>query len=108
MKKGRLGAELNALCKLSDAQRIAEAIYDKVGALGIRRSIVERTVAPREQIEAETRYGSVRFKCACIGKACDRVAWVRPESDDGARIAREFDMSPAQVAEELMKDWNAR
>ncbi|MCR5845483.1 MAG: nickel pincer cofactor biosynthesis protein LarC [bacterium] len=108
MKKGRLAIELDVLCKVSDAQRIAESIYDKVGALGIRRSIVERTVAPREQIEVETRFGSVRFKCAGIGRACDRAEWVRPESDDVARISREFGMSPAEVSAELMEVWRSR
>ncbi len=109
MKKGRLGCILNVLCAPADADRLCELASKLTGSLGVRRSIVERSVAPRESRTAETSYGPVRFKLAWPdGSTANGIApqhWIRPEHDDVARIAHQTGQSCTQVEDDLAAQW---
>lgn len=85
MKKGRLAVELSVLAEPLRSDALAGRMHELTGTLGVRRTWVERTVAPREQIEVETPWGPCRFKVGIIGGA----TIVRPEHDDVARMSRQ-------------------
>jgi uncharacterized protein (DUF111 family) len=65
------------------------------GTLGVRSRDLDRFVAEREELVAETPYGPVRFKRGA-GRA-------RPEADDVARVAREQNRAFADVEAELVQ-----
>jgi uncharacterized protein (DUF111 family) len=88
MKKGRLAVQLCVLGRASDANMLASEIMRLTGTLGVRREYVERTVLPREVLELQTPYGPVPFKAANAGTPANRRAWLRPEHDAVATIAR--------------------
>ena len=102
MKKGRLAFKLNVLAAPADADRLAVETINRTGTLGVRRSLVERIVAPREQYERETEFGPVRYKTLKASPLHDQVSsWVRPEHDDVARIARKTGLSYEEVLNRL-------
>lgn len=108
MKKNRLGTLLSVLAKPEDADRLCELAARLTGSLGIRRSVVERSVAPRESEAIGTPYGEVRYKVAWPDEPARRMHWTRPEHDDVARIARETGRGFAEVEEELHHIWEER
>jgi len=102
MKKGRLAVKLSALAYPPQAQRIAECIAELTGTLGVRSSYVERTVIPRTVIELETPYGVVPFKAAALASPSARTAWLRPEHDAVAALARSRGLNYNALYEELV------
>ena len=107
MKKGRLGIELNVLAKLEDLDRLARKVCLLTGSLGVRRSIVERTVAARSQHVIDTEFGKAAFKVMEAGDPAMRPYWVRPEHEDIRRISKETGIPYAEVRDRLMKAWDA-
>ncbi len=105
MKKGRLGCILNVLVKPQDTDRLCETTSKYTGSLGVRRCVVERSVAPRKSCAVNTRYGSVNFKLAWPDEPCKRQSWIRPEHDDVVRIAHQTKQSFIDVEEELLNDF---
>ena len=101
MKKGRLGSMLNVLARPEDADRLCELACRLTGSLGIHRTSVERSVAPRGSETIGTPFGQVRYKVAWPDEPARRPHWTRPEHDDVARIARKTGRSFADVEEEL-------
>jgi uncharacterized protein (TIGR00299 family) protein len=81
MKKGRSAVMLSVLIAEPDAARFAARVHELTGSLGVRVRTTERFVAPREIVEVETEWGTVRVKVS--------AGRLRPEHDDVARIARE-------------------
>lgn len=97
MKKGRLGIELRVLARPVDADRLATAIHELTGSLGVRRTELERSVLKREVLQVQGPWGEFRVKVSGEG-ACRRV---RPEHDDIARIARTTGMLYHEVSRRL-------
>ncbi len=98
MKKGRLAFKLCILASCADADRLSKEAILRTGTLGIRRTPVERVVAPRDAFERETEFGPVRFKVLKAQPLHDQAgSWIRPEHDDVARIARETGLPYEEV-----------
>lgn len=97
MKKGRLGIELRVLALPQDAERLATAIHELTGSLGVRRTELGRTVLAREILEVHGPWGEFRVKVS--GEGASRR--VRPEHDDIARIARATGMPYHEVSRRL-------
>ena len=95
MKKGRSAVMLSVLVPASDASAFSERAIALTGSLGVRRELLERTVAARESRLVETPWGPARVK---IG-----AGRVRPEHDDVARIASEHGLPYRAVAEEIAR-----
>ncbi len=100
MKKGRAAVSLSVLCEPSAADTLASRVHELTGTLGVRRSDVTRTVVPREERTASTRYGPVRVKVAQLGGE-ERP---RPEHEEIARIARETGRSIFEISENIADD----
>ena len=89
MKKGRSAVMLSVLSDPSLVDALAARIIELTGSLGVRRSALERSCAPRDVHDVATPWGPARVK---VGGGR-----VRPEHDDVARIAREHGLPYAGV-----------
>jgi pyridinium-3,5-bisthiocarboxylic acid mononucleotide nickel chelatase len=85
MKKNRPGVLLSALCRPEEGDTLAELLLRETSTLGVRRRMVERTIAQRRMVQVETPWGPVRCKVKLLD---GRAVSVKPEHDDCARIAR--------------------
>lgn len=70
MKKGRMGFELNALCRKQDAQNLKDLIFTHTTAIGVREVEVAKTELKRELVRVQTKFGEIGLKIS-RGKACE-------------------------------------
>jgi len=99
MKKGRLGIELRVLARPDDAEALASRIHAFTGSLGVRRTLLSRSVLDREVLTCEGPWGAFRVKVSGAGAS----ARVRPEHDDIARISRESGVPYEEVKKALLE-----
>ena len=62
MKKGRMGFELNALCRKQDAQNLKDLIFTHTTAIGVREIEVAKTELKREFARVQTKFGEIGLK----------------------------------------------
>lgn len=86
MKKNRPGVVLSVLARPGGADTLVTVILRETPTLGVRRRLVERVVAGRQEASVETEWGTVRVKEKWLD---GRKVAVSPEYEDCARIARE-------------------
>ena len=98
MKKSRAALTLSVLAKSEEAENFAARMMKLTGTLGVRASIQPRYRAERESLTVETRWGPVQVK---IG-----AGRVRPEHEDIARIARDYQLDYAEVLKEITEAAN--
>ena len=67
MKKNRPAYEVHVICDPVDVSRMEEILFRETTTIGIRRSIMERTVMDRELCEVETTFGTARVKVCSYG-----------------------------------------
>ena len=83
MKKQRPGVLLVALVPDAALAAVEAALFAETGTLGVRRTRVARSKAPRKQAEVDTEFGAVAVKLAWDG-----ARWnCSPEYDACAKIA---------------------
>ena len=70
MKKGRMGFELNALCRKQDAKILKDLIFTHTTAIGVREIEVAKTELKREFARVQTKFGDIGVKIS-RGKACE-------------------------------------
>jgi uncharacterized protein (TIGR00299 family) protein len=93
MKKHRPGVLLTCLCDAAQRETFAQLLLRHTTTLGVRETICRRYVLQRSEHSVDTPYGPVRMKRAS-GAGIERE---KPEHEDLARIAREHDLTLAQV-----------
>ncbi len=95
MKKGRPAYLITVMCSPdeSEKERFARLLFRYTSTIGIREVISERYVLDRQLLEAETPYGTIRYKHV-TGFGADRV---KAEYDDLAALAAEKDISIADA-----------
>jgi uncharacterized protein (TIGR00299 family) protein len=92
MKKQRPGVLLSVLAGESEVSNLEAILFRETGTLGVRRCRYERTKQPREESTVTTKWGPVRVKAG------------KPEYEDCARIAREWDLPLREVIEGAKKN----
>ena len=97
MKKSRPGILLRVMCLSQDREKMVRLIFKHTTTLGIRETVMNRYVLSRKIQVTDTPYGQVRCKKAS-GYGVERSKY---EYEDISRIAREHDMSLAEVQEIL-------
>jgi len=100
MKKSRPANQLNVLCSADKVAKMKEIIFTQTTTIGLREYSIKKSVLPREEIIAETRYGKVRVK-QCLFKG--KVVRSKPESDDCRAIALRENISMDEVEREVIK-----
>lgn len=97
MKKGRLGIELRVLVTPTHTEKFAAHIHELTGSLGVRRTLLSRSVLDREVLQCEGPWGAFRVKVSGAGES----ARVRPEHEDIARASRRSGESYTEVRNRL-------
>ena len=100
MKKGRIGFELNVLCRNEDAKKIKELIFTHTTAIGVREIDVIKTELKRKFVSVETKFGDIRLKIS--GE--DEKA--KPEFDECKSAALAHKTSIFQVKKEIFKKYD--
>ena len=100
MKKGRIGFELNVLCRNEDAKKIKELIFTHTTAIGVREIDVVKTELKRKFVSVETKFGDIRLKIS--GE--DEKA--KPEFDECKSAALAHKTSIFQVKKEIFKKYD--
>ena len=100
MKKGRIGFELNVLCKSEDAKKLKELIFTHTTAIGVREIDVVKTELKRKFVSVETKFGDIRLKIS--GE--DEKA--KPEFDECKNAALAHKTSIFQVKKEIFKKYD--
>ena len=100
MKKGRIGFELNVLCRNEDAKKIKELIFTHTTAIGVREIDVIKTELKRKFVSVETKFGDIRLKIS----GDDEKA--KPEFDECKSAALAHKTSIFQVKKEIFKKYD--
>lgn len=93
MKKSRPGIMLTVLCRLEDADRMAQLMLTHTTTLGVRRTDCRRYTLPRTTETVQTKYGPIRVKTAG-GKS-------KAEYDDLAAAAKAHGLPLREILKEL-------
>ena len=100
MKKGRIGFELNVLCKSEDVKKLKELIFTHTTAIGVREIDVVKTELKRKFVSVRTKFGDIRLKIS--GE--DEKA--KPEFDECKSAALAHKTSIFQVKKEIFKKYD--
>jgi pyridinium-3,5-bisthiocarboxylic acid mononucleotide nickel chelatase len=79
MKKNRPAFMITVLCRPDLKTRMLELLYSETSTLGIRVTAVERDTLERENVSANTRFGTIDVK---ISKRHGQIVNAMPEYDD--------------------------
>src|SRR3954468_21469208 len=94
MKKGRPGVLLSVQSSPQKSDEFEAILFRETPTLGVRRSVVLRTVLHREERIIETLYGSVRGKIAFLPDGSQRFT---PEYESARAIADQYAVPLSQV-----------
>lgn len=100
MKKNRPGTLLTCMCRAEEEEEMVKLLFKHTTTLGIREQVSRRFTLKRRVEERETSCGTVREKIS-TGYGVTRS---KPEYEDVARLAREKDMSLAEVMAAIAKE----
>ena len=93
MKKNRPAWVLNVICKEEDMETLQNIIFEETTTIGIRYSIMERTILPRETRTLPTPWGEVQVKvCTLNGKE-----QLYPEYESVAQLSREKEIPFTEI-----------
>ena len=93
MKKNRPAWVLNVICKEEDMEMLQNIIFEETTTIGIRYSILERTILPRETRTLPTPWGEVQVKvCTLNGKE-----QLYPEYESVAQLSREKEIPFTEI-----------
>ncbi|WP_297881632.1 nickel pincer cofactor biosynthesis protein LarC [uncultured Campylobacter sp.] len=99
MKKGRMGFELNALCRNQDAQNLKDLIFTHTTAIGVREIEVAKTELRREFARVQTRFGEIGLKIS----GSDQMQKAKPEFDECKAAALAHGTTIERVRKEALK-----
>lgn len=99
MKKNRPGIKISVMCPAHMQKEVESFIFTETTTLGIRRSLVDRSVLQRESKGITTKYGLSEVKIASLnGKALH----YSPEYETCKDLAKAMDVPLREVYEETM------
>ncbi len=94
MKKDRPGVILSVLCRPQNVAALEEIVFSETATLGIRRSVLQRSIQHRDSVSVSTPWGDVTGKRAWrTGSA----ATFAPEFENCAQIAEQHGISLRDV-----------
>ena len=99
MKKGRMGFELNALCRKQDAQNLKDLIFTHTTAIGVREIEVAKTELKREFARVQTKFGDIGLKISGSGQ----TQKAKPEFDDCKAAALAHGTTIERVRKEALE-----
>lgn len=103
MKKCRPGILLTAICPPDKIEVCEAAIFRETTTLGIRRSLLERSILSRDFETISTPYGEVRVKVA--RDRLGNLLNVQPEYEDCALLARKHHLAWQDIRRVALHIW---
>ncbi len=100
MKKGRPGTLITVLAHPELAQPLREVWWRLGSSLGVRESLQQRWVLPREIVSLDTPWGPVRIKRS---RRPDGTLLCKPEMDDLVELARRHALAPAALRRSVLE-----
>ena len=100
MKKGRPGTLITVLAHPEQAQPLREIWWRLGSSLGVRESLQQRWVLPREIVSLDTPWGPVRIKRS---RRPDGTLLCKPEMDDLVELARRHALAPAVLRRTVLE-----
>ena len=107
MKKSRPGILISVICHPAHLPTCEAVLFRETTTLGIRRSIQQRAILPREIQLVETEYGTVRVKVARY-ETTSAIANVHPEYEDCVQIAQQHNLAWLEVHRLVLHTWYAK
>lgn len=101
MKKNRPGVMMSFLCRSQELDRLAHLLLAETSAIGLRHYRADRIILRRRVVEAQSGFGSVRYKQ--VFDSNGRLLRESPEYEDCRRIARERGVPCREVMERLYR-----
>jgi len=101
MKKNRPAYQLNVICKEADIQRLEQIIFEETTTIGIRRTMMERTVLKREIKLIQTSLGEAQVKI-CHLESGDRIY---PEYSSVTLLCKKHQISYQDVYNLIQKEY---
>lgn len=95
MKKGRVGARIEVLCRPGDVARMEEALFASTTTIGVRRLALERRALRREERTVRVLGHEVRVKVATLPGGTHRS---KPEYEDLRAVSLATGRSLGDVA----------
>ncbi|HEX4414753.1 MAG TPA: nickel pincer cofactor biosynthesis protein LarC [Lacipirellulaceae bacterium] len=102
MKKGRPGIVLSAQCRPADVEKLERVLFAETATLGVRHSVVTRTVLARETCEVSTHWGKVAGKVAYLPDGSVRFM---PEYEACHKIATAHHVALSAVIAATRSAW---
>jgi len=99
MKKNRPAYMLQVLCRSEQIHSMQKIIFQQTTTLGIRRTLIERTILNREIKKIDTPYGSMDVKVCDYGGQ----VYFYPEYEDIRRVCLEKQRSYKEVYQEVIE-----
>jgi len=106
MKKSRPGMLLTVICPPEMAAACETLLFRETTTLGIRQSVQQRRILPRQIESVQTEYGAVRVKVAWAEGS--QPTHVQPEYEDCARIALAHNLPWREVHRLSLQAWYAQ
>ena len=98
MKKNRPAYLLRVLCREEDVEVLENIIFRETTTIGIRKTVMERSILPREIREVETKYGWAKVKVCTLP---DGEVRRYPEYACAAKLAEEHHVSLTEAMDAI-------
>ena len=99
MKKNRPAYEVHVICDPCDVSRMEEILFRETTTIGVRRSVMERTVMEREARSVETSFGTARVKVCSYGS----IRKIYPEYESVRELCRKTNCDFRKVYQAVLE-----
>lgn len=99
MKKGRPGHQLQVMATLEAAEAVEQKIFELLPTIGVRRSIVERSVLEREKVMIDSDFGQLAGKTVHQKDGSSRTT---VEFDELVKTAQQQNTTPRQIKQKIV------
>jgi uncharacterized protein (TIGR00299 family) protein len=101
MKKNRPATKVEILCDESLLDAVCETVFAESAAIGLRYSLVNRRVLPREMRKIQTSFGEASIKETVFGNNRKKA---KPEYEDVRRIALQTGRPFLEIQREILSE----
>ena len=103
MKKNRPAYMMNVICEEEYVEKLEHIIFSETTTIGIRKTVMERTVLKREIKEIDTSFGKAKVKVCRLG---DKLKYY-PEYESIATICKEKGMTYTEAYSLIQSEMKA-
>jgi hypothetical protein len=90
MKHNRPAVKISVICRINDAQRMENILFEQGLTFGVRKQLLQRSILPREFVTVKTGFGKIRVKTAILD---GKVVIAKPEFRDCSEAAKRHNMA---------------